>query len=56
MGVISLVKTLNDHQGDEVGEAIEKVLEMLWREDSYVAVQMASVGMFKPLICLLSPG
>lgn len=58
MGIVETIKLLNKHQGDTdpVGSEVSKVLEMYWREDPYVAIQMASVGMFQPLIHLLGPG
>eukprot|EP00271_Cylindrocystis_brebissonii_P023464 TRINITY_DN9745_c0_g2_i1.p1 TRINITY_DN9745_c0_g2~~TRINITY_DN9745_c0_g2_i1.p1 ORF type:complete len:1058 (+),score=127.54 TRINITY_DN9745_c0_g2_i1:397-3570(+) len=55
-GVIALIKLLNAHKdGDEIGTCVEQVLEKFWRSDSYVAIQMASGGMFKPLVALLDP-
>ncbi|CAI5497367.1 unnamed protein product [Closterium sp. Naga37s-1] len=56
MGVVEMIKLLNWHQEDEKGALLEAVLETYWRDDPYVAIQMASVGMFKPLVVLLEPG
>ena len=56
MGVITLIKVLNSHPTGLIGEQAENILEKFWLEDSYVAVQMASAGMFKPLVALLGPG
>lgn len=56
MGIVELIKLLNKHSEDQLGELISDVLEMYWRDDPYVAIQMASVGMFKPLVELLGPG
>lgn len=55
LGVITLVKLLNSHNDGEVGELTERVLEKFWMDDSYVAIQMASAGMFKPLAVRLGP-
>ncbi|CAI7845115.1 unnamed protein product, partial [Closterium sp. NIES-53] len=55
MGVVEMIKLLNWHQEDEKGALLEAVLETYWRDDPYVAIQMASVGMFKPLVVLLEP-
>ena len=56
MGVIVLIKVLNSHPTGEIGEQAESILGKFWLEDSYVAIQMASAGMFKPLVALLGPG
>lgn len=56
MGVISLIKILNEHPNDELGRASEKILEKFWKIDPFVAVQMASAGMFRPLVSLLGSG
>ncbi|CAI5965951.1 unnamed protein product [Closterium sp. NIES-65] len=55
MGVVEMIKLLNWHQEDDKGALLEAVLETYWRDEPYVAIQMASVGMFKPLVVLLEP-
>eukprot|EP00271_Cylindrocystis_brebissonii_P012779 TRINITY_DN3207_c0_g2_i1.p1 TRINITY_DN3207_c0_g2~~TRINITY_DN3207_c0_g2_i1.p1 ORF type:complete len:1031 (-),score=121.13 TRINITY_DN3207_c0_g2_i1:912-4004(-) len=57
MGVILLIKLLKANRTEgPMRTLIEGVLEKFWRDDSYVAIQMASAGIFEPLVALLEPG